>query len=144
MRTSLTKSQHFGRILLGLFLLLAGTGHLTWQRIEFLAQVPNWVPLRPDLVVLLSGIVEITLGLSLLFLLPYMACVGLATALFFLAIFPGNIAQYLNHRNAFGLNTDTQRLIRLFFQPLLILWALRTTGAWTCLRNRCTCCRQNS
>jgi hypothetical protein len=29
-------------------------------------------------------------------------------------VFPGNIAQYLDHKDALGLNSDNARLIRLF------------------------------
>jgi uncharacterized membrane protein len=54
---------------------------------------------------------------------------GTITALFFIAIFPGNISQWLTQTDAFGLNTDEARLIRLFFQPLLVIWALTSTGA---------------
>ena len=118
------------RILLGVFLLLAGVAHLTFQRVEFLAQVPNWVLLDGDLVVILSGIVEIILGLALVFLPSYRVVVGWVTAAFFVLIFPGNIAQYLNGIDAFGLDTDQARFIRLFFQPVLVLWALWGTRAW--------------
>jgi uncharacterized membrane protein len=117
-------------MLLGFFLLLAGVAHLTFQRVEFLAQVPNWVLLDGDLVVILSGIVEIILGLVLVFLPSYRVVVGWVTAAFFVLIFPGNIAQYLNGVDAFGLDTDQARFIRLFFQPVLILWALWSTRAW--------------
>ena len=125
-----SKVQKFGRILLGLMLVYTGVSHLTFARQEFQAQVPPWIPLKPDLVVFLSGFVEITLGLSLLALYRYKTYVGLTVALFFVAVFPGNIAQYTEHRAAFGLNTDTARLVRLFFQPLLVAWALWSTGAW--------------
>ena len=123
--------QHAARWLLGIFLLLAGIGHLTWARAEFQAQVPRWLPLEADLVVLLSGFVEIGLGLALLLLKSRRQQVGWALALFFLLIFPGNISQYMNKVDAFGLNSDTTRLIRLFFQPVLMVWALWCTGALT-------------
>ncbi len=131
-----SKAQTAGRIILGLFLSLAGIGHLTFQRQEFLAQVPPWLPIEPDLVVVLSGIVEILLGASLLFLSKYRTMVGWVVAAFFVAVFPGNIAQLVEHRDAFGLNSDVQRWIRLLFQPLLILWALWCTGAWTKWRKK--------
>lgn len=118
------------RILLGAFLVFAGTGHLTWHRTEFLAQVPTWLSIDPDLVVILSGVVEITLGLSLIFLRSKQVQVGWVVALFFVLIFPGNISQYINGISAFGLDTDRARLIRLFFQPVLILWALWSCGSW--------------
>ena len=118
------------RVLLGAGLLLAGTGHLTFQRQEFQAQVPLWVPLDADFVVLASGVVELLLGAALLFLGRWRVVVGLTVAAFFVAVFPGNVAQYVEHRSAFGLDTDQARFIRLFFQPLLVLWALWSTGAW--------------
>ena len=117
------------QVLLGAALMYAGITHLTTSRLEFQAQVPSWVPLSADFVVLASGVVEIILGLSLASL-QYRREVGIATALFFIAIFPGNISQYLNGIDAFGLDTDRARAIRLFFQPLLVLWALWSTGVW--------------
>lgn len=121
------------RILLGVFLVFTGVNHLTFARVEFLAQVPPWVPLDGNLVVVLSGIAEIVLGVGLVFLARQRVLVGLATALFFVLIFPGNISQYVNRIDAFGLNTDQARFIRLFFQPLLVIWALWATGAWNAL-----------
>jgi len=88
------------------------------------------VPLDADFVVLASGVVEIALGLSLILLVRVQQWVGLAAALFFIAIFPGNISQYVNGIDAFGLDSDSARFIRLFFQPLLVLWALWATSAW--------------
>ena len=118
------------RILLGAFLFFAGITHLTVARAEFLAQVPTWLPVNGDLVVLLSGIVEIVLGLALIFLVKQRVAVGLAVAAFFILIFPGNISQYVNRIDAFGLNTDQARFNRLFFQPVLVAWALWSTDAW--------------
>ena len=117
------------RILLGAGLLYAGIGHLTWLRQEFTAQVPLWVPLGTDLVVVLSGIAEIILGASLIFLYKWKHIVGWTVALFFIAVFPGNISQYINEVDAFGLDSDRARLIRLFFQPILVLWAIWSTSA---------------
>lgn len=122
------------RLLLGLFLLLAGTAHLTFGRSEFQAQVPPWIPLDVDLVVILSGVVELSLGLALIFARRHRAAVGWVTAAFFVAIFPGNVAQWLEGRDAFGLETDQARFVRLFFQPVLIAWALWSTGAWSAWR----------
>lgn len=119
-----------GRWLLGAFLVLAGVAHLTWQRQDFRAQVPPWLPLDVDLVVLASGVVEIVLGLAVLVVRERRALVGWVVAAFFVAVFPGNVAQYVEGRDAFGLDTDRARLIRLFFQPLLVAWALWSTEAW--------------
>lgn len=124
------------RILLGLNLLFAGISHLTFARLEFVAQVPSWVPLADDLVVLLSGVVEISLGLALVALPRWKALAGWFAAIFFVLIFPGNIAQYVNQIDAFGLDSDRARFIRLFFQPLLVLWALWSTGAFKAYLNR--------
>jgi len=114
---------------LGAFLLSAGVSHLTVSRLEFQAQVPTWLPLDPDFVVLSSGIVEILLGLALITLWRFRKRVGLVVALFFVAIFPGNINQFVNGIDAFGMNSDSARAVRLLFQPVLILWALWSTGA---------------
>jgi len=116
------------RILLGGILAFAGISHLTFARDEFQAKVPDWVP--GDDVVLASGLVEITLGAALIGFARGRVSVGLLTAAFFVAIFPGNIAQYLDAKDAFGLDTDQKRLVRLFFQPVLVLWAVWSTAAW--------------
>jgi uncharacterized membrane protein len=116
------------QILLGATLIYTGTLHMTTSRMEFQAQVPPWVPFSPDFVVLASGVVEIVLGLCLISLQRRRE-VGIATALFFIAIFPGNISQFVNHIDAFGLDSDRARAIRLLFQPLLVLWALWSTTA---------------
>ena len=118
------------RLLLGAALVFAGVSHLTFARAEFLAQVPTWLPIDGDFVVVASGIVEILLGLALIFPGKYRVWVGWAAALFFVLVFPGNISQYVNGIDGFGLNTDQARLTRLFFQPVLVLWALWSTGAW--------------
>ena len=120
---------------LGAALVYAGIGHLTFSRQEFQAQVPVWLPIDPDFVVLASGAVEITLGLGLLSAGRIAAYFGIITALFFIAIFPGNINQYVEGIDAFGLDTNQARLTRLFFQPLLVIWALWSTSAIGVLRN---------
>jgi uncharacterized membrane protein len=116
------------QILLGATLIYTGTLHLTTRRLEFQAQVPPWAPFTPDFIVLASGVVEIALGLSLISLQRRREA-GIATAAFFIAIFPGNISQFVNHIDAFGLDSDRARAIRLLFQPLLVLWALWSTTA---------------
>ena len=122
------------RVLLGVALAYAGLGHLFWSRDTFQAQVPDWVPLGADAVVVLSGIVEIALGAALLFLRRHRALVGWVVAAFFVAIFPGNISQFVDGDSAFGLDSDLARGVRLLFQPLLVVWALWCTGAWAAWR----------
>ena len=134
-----TLLQNILRILLGAFMIFAGTGHLTFLREDFQAQVPRWLPPNPafmDFVVVASGIVEISLGLAMVFWGQQKVYVGIALAIFYVLIFPGNISQYTNGIDAFGLDTDRKRLIRLFFQPVLILWALWSTGALAYLLQR--------
>lgn len=126
------------RIILGSAMTYAGISHLSFRREEFLAQVPRWLPSDPtfmDFMVLSSGIIEIILGLSLIFALKHRIKVGIALAIFFLLIFPGNISQYTNGLDGFGLDTDRKRFIRLLFQPVLMLWALWSTGALKHLLN---------
>ena len=122
--------RNLARIALGTALIFAGLGHLTFARETFQAQVPPWLPFEPDFVVIASGLVEIGLGVVLIAVKRWRVTAGWLTAAFFLAIFPGNIAQFAEHRDAFGLNSDEARFIRLIFQPILILWALWATGAY--------------
>ena len=123
-------AQRISQVVLGLALTYAGITHLTTSRVEFQAQVPTILKSIADFVVLASGVVEIVLGLSLIFLWRYRVAVGWVVAVFFVAVFPGNISQYVNHVDAFGLDSDRARLIRLLFQPLLVIWALWSMGAW--------------
>lgn len=122
------------RWVLGLFLLFTGTAHLTFARDDFVAQVPDWLPLPTDVVVVASGVVELTLGLALIVLVRRRVWVGWIVAAFFVAIFPGNVHQFVSGTAAFGLDSDLARGIRLLFQPALVIWALWSTGAWRAWR----------
>ncbi|MGZ8804802.1 MAG: DoxX family protein [Microbacterium sp.] len=128
--------RSIARWLLGSGLIFAGVGHLTFARRSFEAQVPQWLPLPVDFVVIASGIVEIGLGLSLILLARHRVLVGWITAGFFVAVFPGNIEQFISGTDAFGLDSDLARGIRLLFQPVLVVWALWSTGAWRAWRAR--------
>lgn len=121
-----------GRLLLGGFLVFAGVSHLGWSREAFYAQVPPWLPLDRDFIVVASGLVEIALGLLLL--RRRRVALGWIVAAFFVAVFPGNISQFATGTDSFGLNSDQSRGIRLLFQPLLVVWALWSTGAWRAWR----------
>lgn len=113
---------------LGAMLITAGIGHLSFVRKEFQAQVPDWVPLDKDDTVVYSGIAEIALGTAIIAApKKYESLMGKIAASFFTAVFPGNIAQYQNRRSSFGLDTDNKRLARLFMQPVLVAWALKST-----------------
>ncbi len=122
-----TLARTLARLALGSAMVFAGTAHLTFARAEFQAQVPDWFPVDEDLTVLGSGVVEIGLGAALIAApRARRPVVGGLLAAFFVAIFPGNIAQYVEGTDAFGLDTDTKRLVRLFFQPVLVVLALWT------------------
>jgi len=123
-----TKTQNVARLALGAMLITAGISHLTVARKEFQVQVPDWVPLEKDTTVVLSGIAEVALGAAIASLKKERIKTGVVAASFFAAVFPGNISQYQNHRNAFGLDTDAKRFARLFMQPALIAWALYGAG----------------
>ena len=136
---NLSTIQNVFRVILGLLMMMAGIGHLTFQREEFQAQVPRWLPTSEafmDFIVVASGVIEILLGLSMVLLTKYKAKVGIALAIFYVLIFPGNISQYTNAIDAFGLDTDLKRFVRLFFQPVLILWALWSTRAFEHLKDK--------
>lgn len=133
-----SRARAIAQAALGLTLIGTGTGHMTFQREEFQAQVPPWVPVDPDVVVLASGVAELALGAALLtaWKQPRRAIVGAITAAFFIAIFPGNIAQLTGRVDAFGLDSDLKRALRLPFQPVLIAWALVSTDALRTWRAR--------
>jgi uncharacterized membrane protein len=124
------------RLLLGVFLLFAGVSHLSFARTAFYAQVPPWLPLNRDFVVVASGVVEIVLGAGLVLLTRLRVPLGWVVAAFFVLVFPGNISQFVTHASAFGLDSDLARGIRLLFQPLLVVWALWCTGAWAAFWRR--------
>jgi len=123
-------AKNISRIALGTMLVTAGIAHLTFARKEFQAQVPDWVPLKKDDTVVYSGFAEIALGVTIIATpKKYRSLLGKITAAFFTAVFPGNISQYQNRRDAFGLDTDKRRMARLFMQPVLIGWALKSMKA---------------
>lgn len=122
--------------ILGLALIFTGVGHMTTRRLEFQAQVPDQLQQWANEVVLISGVIEIALGIALLALWKYRVLVGWTVALFFVAIFWGNISQFVNGVDAFGLDSGAERFVRLLFQPLLVAWALLSTGAWGSWRRK--------
>jgi uncharacterized membrane protein len=127
-------ARRVARLVLGAFLTFAGLGHLTFARDAFYSQVPTWLPLSADFVIVASGVVEILLGVGLVILTRWRVPIGWVVAVFFVLVFPGNVSQFVTHTNAFGLDSDLARAIRLLFQPLLVVWALWCTGAWAARR----------
>ncbi len=128
--------QNIFRIILGAFMIGAAIGHFSFARADFQAQVPDWVPMDKDTVVLLSGVPELLLGLAMVFWTRQKVWVGIILAIFYILVFPGNLAQYVDGRDAFNLDTNQKRFIRLLFQPVLIFWALWCTGALKVLLKR--------
>ena len=138
MEVRTTILQNVFRVILGIAMLYIGIGHFTFSRIEFQAQVPTWLASEEnliDFVILASGIIEIILGALMIWGGKVKVKTGIALAIFYILIFPGNINQYVNGIDAFNLNTDTKRLVRLFFQPILLLWALWSTGGLSLKKN---------
>ena len=131
-----TRIRSIARVVLGGALIVAGLGHLTFSRNEFQAQVPDWVGIDKNAVVILSGLAEISLGTALIVVRRRRSLLGLAVGLFFIAVFPGNISQFIDGHDAFGLNSDTARRNRLFFQPVLVAWAWWCTNAFDLFRSR--------
>jgi uncharacterized membrane protein len=127
--------RSIARVVLGALLIFTGISHLSFGRTAFRAQVPPWLPVDVDFVIIASGVVEIALGVTLVLLTRWRVPAGWAAAIFFVLVFPGNVSQFLTHANAFGLDSDLARGIRLLFQPLLVIWALWCTGAWSALRS---------
>src|ERR1700761_1402099 len=125
-----SSARSIARYVLGAFLIFAGVGHLSFARTAFYAQVPPWLPLDADFVVIASGVVEIVLGSAVALVTRWRVAIGWVAAAFFVAVFPGNISQFVTHTNAFGLDSDLARGVRLLFQPVLVAWALWCTGAW--------------
>lgn len=125
-----TRLRSAARVLLGAALIFAGLGHLTFARTDFQAQVPDWVGIDKNVVVVVSGLVEIALGVALVVVRRRRQLLGLAAGLFFIAVFPGNISQFVDGHDAFGLNSDSARRNRLFFQPVLVAWAWWSTNAF--------------
>lgn len=137
MKTTIT--QNIFRILLGSIMLYIGIAHLSFRRIEFQAQVPTWLTTNEgmmDLVVLISGYIEIAFGILMILGGKLKVKTGLALGIFYILIFPGNINQYINEIDSLRLDSDNKRLIRLFFQPLLVLWAFWSSGAMKHLKNK--------
>ncbi|WP_375389625.1 hypothetical protein [uncultured Amnibacterium sp.] len=116
------------RFVLGGALVFAGVSHLTFAREGFEAQVPRWVPFDVDDTVLVSGIGEIAMGAALVALPKERHRIGVLIAAFLAAVFPGNLSQHRNQRDALGLDTDTKRAVRLPFQPVMIAAVLWSTG----------------
>ena len=135
-RSRMELARTIARVVLGGALIFAGVGHLTTSRTDFQAQVPDWVGFDKDFIVVVSGLVEIALGLALIFVRRHRALLGLAAGLFFIAVFPGNISQFVDGDDAFGLTSDSARRNRLFFQPVLVAWAWWSTDAISVVRRK--------
>ena len=97
------------RVGAGLGMIVAGTGHLTFARQGFQAQVPDWVPVDKDLTVLMSGVVEIAMGAAVIGLPRYRESLGAVLAASLVAVYPGNISQYTGRRNGLGLDRSQAR-----------------------------------
>lgn len=127
------------RWILALALGSIGVVHFVSTR-GFRVVVPDWATtltrLDKDSIVIASGAAEVALAAGLLALPRERRRMGVATAAFFVAVFPGNVHQWQTHRSTPGLDTETRRFGRLFLQPLLVLWALWATAEPDAARHR--------
>ncbi|AZS44284.1 DoxX family protein [Microbacterium oleivorans] len=116
---------------LAVVLTAAGVAHLTMLRRGFRIAVPDWATrlfrTDKDTIVVVSGVVEAGLGVALVALPRERRRVGLAIAALFVAVFPGNIHHWRSGRDVPGMDSDTKRFVRLFFQPVLVAWAVWST-----------------
>jgi len=110
---------HLGLIAMAAFYGAAGALHLAWPE-PFIRIIPAFLP-NPGLLVLLSGLAELTLAAALLPLRSRrLAAFGLI--LYCLAVFPANVNMALT--DGLGMGWPTWALwARLPFQGLLVWWA---------------------
>ena len=117
---------------LAALLVAAGASHLAWGRRGYRIVVPDWATrvlhTDKDTIVVASGVVELMLGGALVALPAERRRIGWAVAAFFVAVFPGNVHQWRTGRSAPMLRTDRARFMRLLLQPVLVAWALWSTG----------------
>ena len=123
-----TFSEIFLPVFTGVFMFVSGYGHLFLAAEEIELLVPAWSPISPKAMVIVTGYIEITIGLAFIFLRSKIHIVGWILVVFLILVFPGNLYQYSNEIDAFGLNTPGKRLARLFLQPFIILWVLYVSG----------------
>lgn len=123
--------RSIARVGLAVLLTAAGVAHLTVLRRGFRIAVPDWATrlfrTDKDTIVVVSGVVEAGLGVALIALPRERRRVGLAVAALFVAVFPGNVHHWRSGRDVPGMDSDAKRFARLFFQPVLVLWALWAT-----------------
>lgn len=105
---------------------VAGAGHFVATE-AFLGQTPDFLPFRRE-IVWVSGAVELAFAVALLLLPAHRRLVGRLLALFFVAVFPGNLYQALAGTSTFGLDTPAERWFRLLLQPLFVVVALWVTS----------------
>jgi uncharacterized membrane protein len=125
-------SQNILRVTLGLIMIYIGIAHLSFRRIEFQAQVPRWLTSDEsfvDMIVLISGYIEIIFGVLMVWGGKFKAKTGLVLGVFYVLVFPGNINQYIHEIDGLRMYSNNERFLRLLFQPVLIFWALWSTNA---------------
>jgi uncharacterized membrane protein len=104
----------------------AGISHLLLPT-PFVQHLPTWVPMREELI-LVTGLLEIALGVALLLRQPQRRWAGLALAGYLLAVFPSNIYVAVADVDVDGQPGGAYPWLRLPLQVLFIAWALWSTG----------------
>ncbi len=77
------------RVLLALIFIVAGVLHFTATR-QYAAIIPGWVPLSANLVVQITGVMEVAGGVGLL-VPALLRPAGICLILFLVAVFPANV-----------------------------------------------------
>jgi len=113
------------RLGMAIAMAFAGASHLVLAT-PFIQHLPPWVPLRVE-IVLISGLVEIALGLALLLRPPTRRRVGVALALYLVAVLPGNVYVAVFDVEVDGQPGGAYPWVRLPLQLLFIAWALWST-----------------
>jgi uncharacterized membrane protein len=117
--------RHHARWGLAVAMVFAGVSHLLMPT-PFVQHLPEWVPGRDPLVAL-TGVLEIALGVALVYSKQRRSLAGLAVAAFLVAVFPANVYVAVAAVDVEGQPGGAYPWIRLPFQALFIAWALWST-----------------
>jgi uncharacterized membrane protein len=106
-------------------MVIAGITHFT-NVDPFVQHLPEWVPVR-ELVVYVTGAIEIILGAALMFARARRAALGRLVAVYLIAVFPANIYVAIADVDVTGQPGGVYAWVRLPLQVLFVLWALAST-----------------
>lgn len=114
--------RELGSYSMVIFLVFFGLSHF-YKQDELILMLPDFIPF-PEFIIFITGIIEITLAVGLLFPTTRRLS-GILIAVYFIAVLPANIYKAVNTVEISGtLSNDTVAWLRIFFQPIFIVWAL--------------------